>query len=153
VRPDVHETLRTHAPLLPVLFLRPADDEGAKRLAAIRPALGEGRIAVELAAGGLAILFDLATDTIAAARLAADPSLRTVCDFGLVCAESGAHDPPAITSLAGAGDLIGTSTGEVLATRSFALEARFESDALARLFASDAFGGDARFTPLRLFGV
>ncbi len=115
-RPAVHAA-HHHAPLLlPVLILRPAGDEGADRLADILPALGEGRPAVDLAGGGLAVIFDLATDTIAAARLAADPSLRAVCDFGLVCDATGATDPIAIAGLDGAGDLPHTPAGEILAT-------------------------------------
>ena len=60
---------------------------------------------------------------------------------------------PPLVRLLGRIDLPGTPTGEILATQPFALEARFESDALARLFRHDAFTGGERFTPLRLFGV
>ena len=105
-----------------------------------------------LAAAGEAILFDLATDALAAARLAADPSLRVVCDFGLVAGAGGEADAGAILALAGAGDLGGTPAGVVLASGAFALEARFESDSVAPLFAPAAFAGGERFTALRLFG-
>jgi hypothetical protein len=137
--------------LLPVVFLRPAGVEGVARIAAIRPALGE-RPRVSLAGDGEAVLFDLATDAIAGARLAADPSLRVVCDFGLVSAGPGDVDAGAVLALAGAGDVAGTETATVAATEAFALEARFESDSVAPLFAPAAFAGGARFTTLRLFG-
>jgi hypothetical protein len=137
--------------LLPVVFLRPAGSEGAERIAAIRPALGE-RPRVLLAGDGEAVLFDLATDAIAGARLAADPSLRVVCDFGLVSAGPDAVDADAVLALPGAGDVTGTETATVVATEAFALEARFESDSVAPLFAPAAFAGGARFTTLRLFG-
>jgi hypothetical protein len=137
--------------LLPVVFLRPASIEGAGRIAAIRPALGE-RPRVSLAGDGEAVLFDLATDAIAGARLAADPSLRVVCDFGLVSAGSGDVDTDAVLALPGAGDIPGTDTGTIVATEAFALEARFESDGVAPLFAPAAFAGGERFTTLRLFG-
>jgi hypothetical protein len=138
--------------LLPVLFLRPAHADGAARLAAIRPALGEARPRIALAGGGEAILFDLATDAIAGARLAADPSLRVVCDFGLVSLHQGQVDADAVLTLAGAGDMAGTPAGVVLATEAFALEARFESDSVAPLFPPAALSRGERFTVLRLFG-
>jgi len=137
--------------LLPVLFLRPAGAEGVARIVAIRPALGE-RPRVSLAGDGEAVLFDLATDAIAGARLAADPSLRVVCDFGLVSGGPGDVDAEAVLALPGAGDLAGTETATVAATEAFALEARFESDSVAPLFAPAAFAGGERFTTLRLFG-
>lgn len=143
---------RRRPQLLPVVFLRPASPDGVTRIARTRAALGEARQRVALAGDGEAILFDLASDAIAAARLASDGSLRVVCDFGLVTDDGGRLDEDAVLALPGAGDLAGTSTAEVVATEAFACEARFESDSVAPLFAPDAFRGEARFTALRLFG-
>lgn len=138
--------------LLPVLFLRPAVLAGIERIAAILPAIGETRPRIALGGGGLAIVFDLASDAIAGGRLASDSSLRAVCDFGLVAPHAGQVDGDAVLALAGAGDMAGTPAGTVLATVPFALEARFESDSVAPLFRPAAFAGGERFTALRLFG-
>jgi hypothetical protein len=146
------EEARPGTGLLPVLFLRPANPGGDARLAAIRPALGEARPRIALAGGGEAVLFDLAADAIAGARLAADPSLRVICDFGLVSPHPGQVDVDAVLALAGAGDMAETPAGVVLASEAFALEARFESDSVAPLFPPDAFAGGERFTTLSLFG-
>ncbi|MBN8996863.1 MAG: hypothetical protein J0H94_16700 [Rhizobiales bacterium] len=150
-RPHGTNGARRHTGLLPVLFLRPAGPEGAARIAAIRPALGEARPRFALAGDGEAVLYDLASDAIAGARLASAPSLRVVCDFGLVCDEAGRPAEDAVLALHGAGNLAGTETGTVLATEAFALEARYESDTVAGLVPADAFRGEDRVAALRLY--
>lgn len=150
-RPKKATGSRQRTGMLPVVFLRPAGAEGVERIAAIRAAFGETRPRFALAGDGEAVIFDLASDAIAGARLASAPTLRVVCDYGLVCDEEGEPDADAVLALHGAGNLAGTEAGTVLATEPFVLAARFESDTVAGLIPDDAFAGETRVTALRLY--